>query len=208
MRPRLGLPSFRRFLLDLHDDLLRIHDQVDTYSWCWPERLTEFERIVLVLEDRRFFRHSGVDLKGILRELSRIFIFRKPRGASTIDMQFVRTATRRYERSLKRKMREILLAYLIQYRYPKLVILRSYLKIAYFGTGLRGAQSATSDYLDDISEMPAALLAAHLVYPRPRTPTEAWERKVLRRANYIHSIYVRRKKRFEKLERRIFTNVS
>jgi membrane carboxypeptidase/penicillin-binding protein PbpC len=207
MRPRLRLPSFRRFLLSLHDDLLRIHDKVDLYAWCWPERLTEFERLVITLEDRRFFRHSGVDLKGVAREFSRILILRKPRGASTIDMQFVRTATGRYERSVRRKLREILLSCLMQFRYPKIVILRSYLQIAYFGTGLRGAQSATPQCADEISGMPAALLAAHLVYPRPAQESKTWEKKLLRRANYIYSIYVRRKKRFEKLERRVFSDI-
>ncbi len=208
MKPLYRLPSLRRPLLSIHCDLLKIHASVDPCAAYSSSRLTEFERYVLVLEDRRFFYHGGVDWLALLRETLKPLVLRRPRGASTIDMQFVRTATARYERTIARKLREVLLAHLIQFRYSKIVILRSYLSIAYFGTGLKGAQDATKSRVDDITGMDAALLASQLVFPKPRRPNDLWHKRLLRRANYINSIYIRYKKRFDKLERRIFQDIA
>ncbi len=206
MKPKLAIPSLRRWLISLHRDLISIHSNILLSSDAYPRRLTEFERHVLVLEDRRFFSHRGVSWRSLLREALKPLVFMKPRGASTIDMQFVRTATGRYERSISRKFREIILSYLIQFRYNKIVILRSYLNIAYFGTGLKGAQAALehAEFVDDISGIQAAFIASHLVYPRPIDKNDTWKKRVSRRANYINSVYVRRKKRFDKIEGRIF----
>lgn len=207
-RPRKQYPSLRRALLKLHTDLLTIHGTIDRYAHYFPDELSVFERCVLVLEDRRFFRHMGIDWVRTVRETLKAITFQRHGGASTLDMQFVRTATGYRRPTLKRKLYEMLLAYIIQHRYAKITILRSYLKIAYFGTGLRGSTSAsfalyqchpTALQLDA-----AADLAAMLVFPRPRSPGNTWIRKHLRRANYIKSIYVRREKRFDQLQKRIF----
>jgi membrane peptidoglycan carboxypeptidase len=206
MKPKLRVPSFRDWLLGVHEDLLAIHSRINPSAEYRSSRLTEFERLVLTLEDRRFFSHHGVSWRSLAREALKPLVLRRPRGASTIDMQLVRTATGNYERSMQRKLREIVLSHLIQFRYSKIVILRSYLEIAYFGTGLQGADSAALGGMlpDDLTGYDAALLASHLVFPRPRDMNEAWKKRISRRANYINSVNVRYKKRFDKIERSIF----
>jgi membrane peptidoglycan carboxypeptidase len=208
-RPRKQYPSLRRGLLKLHSDLLTIHASVDSFAALFPKELSAFERCVLVLEDRRFFKHMGIDWKRVARETLKAIVLAKHGGASTLDMQFVRTATGYRQPTLKRKLYEMLLAYVIQHRYSKLTILRSYLDIAYFGTGLRGSASAANAIygrhpfalgLDD-----AAALAAMLVHPRPRSPSADWQAKHLRRSNHIKRIYVRSEKRLDKLQSRIFS---
>lgn len=208
-KPHNSLPSIRRGLLRVHSDLLTIHAEIDQFAAHYPDKLTRFERMVITLEDRRFFKHAAIDLKAIFRVLWRGATFRGFGGASTIDMQFVRTATGYYDRTLRRKIYEILLAKLIQYRYSKIVILRSYLNIAYFGSSMRGAEAAAFKLFDkssaELDEDEAALIASQLVYPRPLKPSPEWERKRLRRANYIKSVYVRRKKKLDETECREFS---
>jgi membrane peptidoglycan carboxypeptidase len=159
--------------------------------------------MTLILEDRRFFDHRGIDTKSAIREISRAITFRRHGGASTIDMQFVRTATGYRQKTIRRKLYEIFLVFIIQFRYSKVVILRSYLACAFFGSHLFGANRASQTLYgrdaDNLTIDEAAELAAMLVYPRPRSPTPAWELKVKRRARYGIRIYVANKERFDKL---------
>ena len=56
------------------------HDLADA-----SPRLSPFEQMVIVLEDRRFLRHAGVDIQSIIRELYKMILRRKHGGASTIE---------------------------------------------------------------------------------------------------------------------------
>lgn len=196
------IPFPRRFLIRIHQDLFRIEKYAKSYVF-YPRDLILVEKMVLISEDRRFFRHNGVDYISCLRELFKAITLRRFGGASTIDMQFVRMATGYYEMSMRRKLYEMLLAWLIQFRYSKIEILRFYLRHAFFGSRIYGMSAASrimfSKYPDYLSEREAAEVAAMLVYPRPRRPTEEWSRKIARRSNYIISLFPRLEKRFEKL---------
>ena len=66
--------------------------------------------MTIVLEDRRFFKHYGVDLHSVLREVSKALTLRRHGGFSTIDMQFVRTITGFRQHTIRRKVYEIVLA--------------------------------------------------------------------------------------------------
>ena len=118
-------------------------------------------------------------------------------------MQFVRAATGYYERSIRRKLYEMFLAYLIQHRYLKLEILRSYLSFAFFGSQIYGITDASMIVFGkidwDLSPAEAAIIAALLIYPRPLNANDGWAQKVNRRAAYILSLYPRFEQRFEKL---------
>jgi membrane peptidoglycan carboxypeptidase len=199
--PKLKILSVRRSLIKLHSDLLEVEGCIKKYSDYYPPKLTNLEKMVLILEDRRFFLHRGVDIKSALRELIRAITFRRHGGASTIDMQFVRTATGYRQRTLSRKFYEMLLATIIQFRYSKLLILRSYLSCAYFGSHLKGTNSASQKVFqkpdNNLTVEEASFIAAMLVYPRPFTPTESWKSKVQRRADYGKRIHVASKNRFE-----------
>jgi hypothetical protein len=201
-QPKLHVLSFRSWMLKVHGDLLRIHWKVVRWSAYSPEKLTNLEKMVIVLEDRRFPIHPGVDWRSVLREMVRALTFRRHGGASTIDMQFVRTVTGYRNKTLRRKAYEVLLAFLIQYRYRKIEILRSYLACAFFGSHLIGAKRAAmkvfgTAYPDNLDLAQAAYIAAMLVYPRPKIETELWRVKVSRRANYGMMIYLANKKRYD-----------
>ena len=166
-------------------------------------KLTYLEKVVLVLEDRRFLQHSGVDLIAALRECIKAITFRRHGGASTIDMQFVRTVTGYKELKLKRKLYEAFLAYLVRFRHSKILILRSYLRCAYFGSHLIGAEKASlrlfGKQISDLDEGECAQIAAMLVYPKPLVPQEHWRAKVARRAKYGQRRLLRFEKGFGKL---------
>jgi membrane peptidoglycan carboxypeptidase len=202
-RPKLDLFHPRDTLIRVHLDLLDVHARVYQHLAYYPDELTYVEKITLALEDRRFFAHHGVDLKSALRELVRALTGRRHGGASTIDMQLVRTATRYRELTLTRKVYEMLLAVLIQFRYSKIVILRSYLQCAYFGWNLRGEVAAAKrvfgKHPSGLTLDEAAVIAAMLVYPHPRYQNGKWQSRLQRRADYGKRIYVSHKQRFDKL---------
>lgn len=170
--------------------------------------------MVILLEDRRFFNHHGVDIRASIREIIKA-IRRLPHGgASTIDMQLFRTASDRYERTLRRKFREVVGVFILQRKFTKIEILRIYLQIAYLGTGLKGVLAASSAmFPDSISEYnwefnednltigQIAQLASLLVYPKPRVSNANWEAKIRRRANYGLALYARREKRLDEIIR-------
>ncbi len=200
---RLELPSIKRFLVNLNQDLDHIYASPVTY-FCENEAISNIEKMVLLLEDRRYFRHKGVDLCFQLQEnYFDCAFFMKHGGASTIDMQFVRTITNFKERTLRRKFYEMVLARVIQYHFTKRQIIKAYLEVAYFGTYITGVGSASSAlYRKDINLLDlqqTAFIAAMLVYPRPSSPSDLWNKKVTRRANYALKLYPSYKKIFEKL---------
>src|SRR5260221_147519 len=99
-------PSIRRALLRLHGDLFKVASRLNLDLF--PDQLDVLEIMVLISEDRRFFRHHGFDLKSVAREVFRLLTFRRHGGASTIDMQLIRTITGYRKRTISRKLYEIL----------------------------------------------------------------------------------------------------
>ena len=199
-RPRF-LSSPRSFLIRLHVDLFAIDRKAeDDFD---DTVLTPLEQLVLVLEDRRFFSHGGVDSKAVIRVLWRACTLRSFGGASTIDMQFVRTATGYRDRTIRRKMYEMLLAFIIQWRYTKIQILRSYISCAFFGSHMNGCDRASAlafnCSVSTLSLKQTSELAAMLVFPRPLRPNEKWRKNVDRRAAYGLRILPRLEQRFEKI---------
>lgn len=187
--PKFNQSRVRGLLKKIHNDLFKI----DEHIILTESDLSLVEHYVIVLEDRRFFLHSGFDLKSFIRELIKsITTLRFKGGASTIDMQFVRTVTGYRARTLKRKIYEIFLAFIINNRYSKRVILHSYMCHAYLGTGLTGIeQAARKTFKKDISsltELESAMVASMLLTPQPLLQTSRWYVRTKRRATYAISV--------------------
>ena len=193
------------WLKKLQDDLSRVDRFVLRGTIEDRAALNWLELMVLCLEDRRFFRHCGVDFRSIAREMIRLLERRRHGGASTIDMQFVRTATGYRKLNLKRKLYEVLLAILIQFRYRKRTILQSYLACAHFGSSLTGAQMTAqklfSKNINDLCLTEAALMSAMLARPRPLQASHLWQRRIEKRAAYAIEVYRRGKLRLPQIVR-------
>ena len=101
-------------------------------------------RAVVAIEDRRFFAHDGVDLRGMFRAAWHNLWGHRVEGGSTITQQLTRLLYLSPERTLRRKVQEIMLALWLESRLTKQEILARYLNTVYFGAGAFSADAATS----------------------------------------------------------------
>lgn len=192
-KPRNGIffHSIRSILISMNKDLFLIQYKMDTSQ---PD-FDEIHYLIMALEDRRFMSHRGVDYKSIIREFFKKIRGKKHGGASTIDMQMVRTITNYKEITLKRKTYEIILAFSVNFKYSKKQIINCYLQNAYFGYDLIGLESACHKVYgkksSDLNLHEKARIAAMLLRPRPKKPSEKWELAVKSRAAYAQSVRMR-----------------
>jgi penicillin-binding protein 1A len=122
----------------------------------------------LSAEDKNFFNHPGVDAKGILRaiikNIKNVTQNKRLEGASTITQQVAKNFLLTNEVSMKRKIKEAILAFRIERAYSKERILELYLNQIYLGQGTYGIAAASLEYFDksikELSFPDAALLAA------------------------------------------------
>ncbi len=126
---------------------------------------------VLAVEDRKFHEHWGVDLLSIARAAwSNIRRRRLAQGASTITQQLARDLFLTKEKTLSRKLKELLVALRIEQTYSKDEILEMYLNQIYFGEGAYGVEAASRTLFDkharDLTLPECALLAG-----LPRNPS-------------------------------------
>ena len=135
-------------------------------------------------EDRRFWRHKGFDVIAMARAAWSWASSGALSGASTIEQQLVRTLTHRYERTLTRKLREVLLAAAVSPLFEKELLASLYLRIGYFGWRMNGFEQACSRLGFDagkLSPEEASQVVAALRWPLPHQPSQelldAWERR-------------------------------
>jgi penicillin-binding protein 1A len=139
-------------------------------------------------EDHRFYSHQGVDFIAIVRAIWKRFRFNIIEGASTIEQQLVRVLTGNYERRLKRKIKEIMLATLLSRAFPKEDMAKIYLTIAYYGWRMNGFKQACIRLKlnpRNITVTQAASLVARLKYPEPQNPSSARTLQIYNRVHYI-----------------------
>ncbi|WP_414467759.1 transglycosylase domain-containing protein [Kluyvera intermedia] len=109
-------------------------------------------------------------------------------------MQMVRTLTDFRDLSIFRKIYEIILSILVNYKFTKKQIIRCYLTRAFFGSGLYGFETASIKcFGKDFSELTSeqqAFLAAMLLRPKPMKPNEKWTESVTIRASYAQKVRV------------------
>jgi penicillin-binding protein 1A len=119
---------------------------------------------VIAIEDERFYKHHGVDFKGIARAILVNLRYGKVvEGGSTITQQYIKNTFGGKEKTLERKIREAVLAYKLERQYPKNKILESYLNTVYFGHGAYGIEAAAEKFFgkkaQDLSLAEGAMLA-------------------------------------------------
>ncbi|MGM9454905.1 biosynthetic peptidoglycan transglycosylase [Legionella bozemanae] len=142
----------------------------------------------LYLEDRRFFNHRGIDYWRSFKCLFKFILGLNTGGASTIEQQLVRTITQNYQRSVKRKIIELILAKRLAKNYNKDFILNYYLSICYFGTGLYGIDQTSQKIFGkscrDLSNFECSYIASLAKYPKPLEDNSHWTSKHRNRTNY------------------------
>ena len=118
------------------NDLLFLKDYLDKDRQNHEGETANYKKIIKYLiaaEDHRYYFHPGADIIAIFRAIYKNVFFHKHKGASTIEQQLVRVLTNDYERTLKRKLKEIYLASHLRKYADKETIAIAYLDIAYYG---------------------------------------------------------------------------
>ncbi len=146
---------------------------------------------VIAAEDRSFWENPGFSALGIARAAWSIASGGEMQGGSTITQQYIKILYLDSERTLKRKVRELMLAVKLGKEVPKEEVLAGYLNTIYFGRGAYGVQAASKSYflkpVSDVSVAEAATLAALLNNPAGLNPSggEAKRKKLLGRYQYV-----------------------
>ena len=141
---------------------------------------------IVAVEDQRFFEHHGFDLVRIASAaLANIRHGRVAQGGSTITQQLARQSFLTPDKTVHRKLQELLLAERIERRYSKQQILELYLNKVYFGDGLHGVEAASRGYFgkhaSQLTVAEAALLAGLVKSPSTYAPTVSLQRATGRR---------------------------
>ncbi len=136
-----------------------------------------FVQAILSTEDRRFFDHNGVDLRGTLRAaMANAKAGGVTEGGSTITQQLAKNLFLSPEQTYSRKAREALLALWLEGHYTKNQILSLYINRIYLGAGTYGVESAAQTYFAksarDVSLAEAAMLAGLPKAPSTYAPTQ------------------------------------
>ena len=136
------------------------------------QQIPQYLKAALVAtEDRKFFTHSGVDIKGIARAIVKdIRAGKFVEGASTITQQLAKTLFLTPRKTIVRKIKEAILAFQLERRYTKDEILELYLNQVYFGSGAYGVASAASLFFGK-SVQDLTLAECALIAGMPKSPS-------------------------------------
>ena len=149
---------------------------------------------LIAIEDQRFYEHHGFDaIRIVSAGLANIRHRRVEQGGSTITQQLARQSFLTPDKTIRRKLQELILAERIEHAYTKQQILELYLNKVYFGDGLHGAEAASRGYFgkhaSELTVPEAALLAGLVKSPSSYAPTVSMERAVARRNVVLQAMF-------------------
>ena len=141
---------------------------------------------VIAVEDQRFYEHRGIDLIRIFAAAAaNLREHRAAQGGSTLTQQLARQSFLTSDKTLRRKVKEAILAWRLEREFTKQQLLEMYLNKVYFGDGLYGVEAASLGFFGkharDVDVAEAALLAGLVKSPSTYAPTINVERAVARR---------------------------
>jgi len=134
----------------------------------------DVQNATIAIEDKDFYRHGAIDLRGIIRSIYAITVKKELQGGSTLTQQLVKNSLLTQERTVQRKVKEILLSFATEILYSKPQILEMYLnQIPYGGTAYgieAGAQNYFGKSAKDLTLAESALLAGLPASPTTYSP--------------------------------------
>lgn len=133
-----------------------------------------FKQATLAIEDSQFYHHQGISWSGIIRSFSQIVFKQQLQGGSTITQQLVKNALLTPERTITRKLKELILTIETEILFSKDEILTMYLNQVSYGGTAYGAEEAAQTYfgksIKDVNLAEAALLAGLPASPTTYSP--------------------------------------
>lgn len=162
-------------ILDTKGTVLATYGDMYGRNLKYHEIPDNIKHAVLAIEDRRFFNHIGIDFIGLLRAMyANKQAGKMVQGGSTITQQLAKISFLSSERTLKRKIQELLIAFQLEKKFSKQEILRIYLNRVYLGKGNFGIDAASKYYFGKYPEhltlYEAAMLAGMLKAPSKYSP--------------------------------------
>tara|TARA_Y100000589_G_scaffold332210_1_gene390275 strand:+ start:3524 stop:5290 length:1767 start_codon:yes stop_codon:yes gene_type:complete len=154
------------------------------------------KNVFISSEDKRFLNHNGIDLKGISRALfTNIRNGYIKEGGSTITQQVARLIFLNNELTLLRKLKELIIALIFEFRFSKNEILKIYLNNLYLGEGAYGINEAAAIYfgklISELSLSEIALLAGLAPAPSIYNPYKNFDLSIKNRDNILNSMYLK-----------------
>lgn len=144
------------------------------------------------IEDKNFYKHGGISVWAMVRTLITNVIYQKSAGGSTLTQQFVKNAILTNEKTITRKIKEIILAQRIEKKFSKDEILQMYLNEIPYGSNAYGVETAARKYfgksVKEINLAEAAILAALPQSPSRYSPWGAHKDLLISRQQYILDI--------------------
>ena len=169
-------------LYDIYDDAIRepaTADQIPDY----------LKKATVAVEDKSFYTHKGIDLLTPLRIIKNIFYFKKVTGGSTLTQQLTRNVLLTTERSITRKIKEVILSIQIDAKYDKDEILLMYLNEAPYGGNSWGVVPAAKQYFNkevkDLDLAECAILAGLPQLPSVYSPYSKTPTAYINRSNHV-----------------------
>lgn len=143
----------------------------ESYYLTYEEIPSDAVAAIVSIEDKKFYRHDGVDYRALLRAgMAMLENGRITQGGSTITMQLARNIFISQEKTWQRKAEEIFIAWDLEKKYTKDEIIEFYLNNIYFGHGYYGIQSASRGYFNrDVDELTLSEIA--FLCAIPNNPT-------------------------------------
>jgi penicillin-binding protein 1A len=143
-------------------------------------------RAIIAVEDQRFYDHAGVDLIRVFAAaVENLREHRAAQGGSTLTQQLARQSFLSSDKTLRRKLKEAVLAWRLEREFTKDQILEMYLNKVYFGDGLYGVEAASLGFFGkharDLDVEESALLAGLVKSPSTYAPTINLDRAITRR---------------------------
>ena len=152
----------------------------------------------IAIEDKDFYKHNGVNYKSLLRALyTNIKTNSFSQGGSTISQQLIKNTHLSNEKSISRKVNEMLLTQELEKKFDKKDILQAYLNVIYFGQGTFGIEQASQKYFSksakDLNIAEAATLAGIINSPLNYSPISNYNNCKKRRNLVLQKMYLTQK---------------
>ncbi|MDC2974592.1 transglycosylase domain-containing protein [Prochlorococcus sp. AH-736-K09] len=154
-----------------------------------------FKHSFLSSEDKRFYKHNGLDFKSISRALFQNIRSGYVReGGSTITQQVARLLFLNNDLSFQRKIKEILISLILEFKYDKNQILKLYLNNIYLGSGAYGLNEASQVYfgklIEELTLSEIALITGLAPAPSIYSPYQNIELAIKNRNKVLESMYL------------------
>ena len=147
------------------------------------------QKAVISLEDKGFYNHGGFSFLAMMRTLVTNIIYNRSAGGSTLTQQFVKNAVLTPEKTIIRKVKELIISYRLEKKFSKDEILQMYLNEIPYGSNAYGVEAASQKYFGksvrEVSLAESAVLAAIVQVPSKYSPYGPNKDILLGRKDYV-----------------------